>query len=122
MHTFAQVLNPPKIIRHGLWYKTIANGRAYGHGQEHRCCISFRSADANRAGVYFAKNAETSLGYSAASGSGWRNSSLDIQSCVALAEIVNMPSAFASTNPYWVVPNTDWIIWCASACHDTVGA
>ncbi|EPS95732.1 hypothetical protein FOMPIDRAFT_1032740 [Fomitopsis schrenkii] len=80
------------IIRHGLWYKTVANGRAYGNG------------------VYFAKNAEVSLGYSVVTGSGWSNSSLNIQSCVALAEIVNMPSAFVSTTPYLVVPETEWII------------
>ncbi|KAI0731453.1 hypothetical protein C8Q72DRAFT_822449, partial [Fomitopsis betulina] len=89
------------IIRHGLWYKTIANGRAYGNG------------------VYFAKNAEVSLGYSGmnasmssgqVAGFGWINSSLNIQTCVALAEIVNMPSEFVSTNPYLVVPKTEWII------------
>ncbi len=31
--------------------------------------------------------------------------------CVALAEIVNLPNKFVSTNPYFVVDKTDWIIW-----------
>lgn len=57
-------------------------------------------------------NASMSSGQVA--GFGWINSSLNIQTCVALAEIVNMPSEFVSTNPYLVVPKTEWIIWYAS--------
>ncbi len=26
------ILTISQIIRHGLWYKEVANGRAYGHG------------------------------------------------------------------------------------------
>ncbi|KAH9929262.1 uncharacterized protein B0H18DRAFT_1084285 [Fomitopsis serialis] len=80
------------IIRHGLWFKTVAHGRAYGDG------------------VYFAKDGTVSQGYSARAQTGWKSSSLNIQSCVALAQIVNMPSRFVSTNPYLVVANTNWII------------
>ncbi|KAI0628025.1 hypothetical protein C8Q77DRAFT_1151557 [Trametes polyzona] len=81
------------IIRHGLWYKVIANGRAYGDG------------------VYFAKDGMVSLGsYSTSSGTFWRNSELKVASCVALAEIVNLPSQFRSTNPYFVVSQTEWIV------------
>ncbi|KZT66072.1 hypothetical protein DAEQUDRAFT_798566 [Daedalea quercina L-15889] len=80
------------IIRHGLWYKKVANGRAFGNG------------------VYFAKDGTISQGYSTSIGIPWKSSSLYIQSCVALAQIVNTPSQFVSTTPYLVVANTQWII------------
>ncbi|TFY60148.1 hypothetical protein EVJ58_g5335 [Rhodofomes roseus] len=80
------------IIRHGLWFDKISNGRAYGNG------------------VYFAREGSVSQGYSARGSTGWKNSALSIQSCVALAQIVNMPSQFVNTNPYFVVAKTDWII------------
>ncbi|KAI0738313.1 hypothetical protein C8Q80DRAFT_1275827 [Daedaleopsis nitida] len=81
------------IIRHGLWCKTIAHGRAYGDG------------------VYFAKEGSYSTGtYSRGAQSCWRNSAARVQSCVALAEIVNLPSRFVSSNPFFVVKQTEWII------------
>ncbi|RDX46333.1 hypothetical protein OH76DRAFT_1407058 [Lentinus brumalis] len=81
------------IIRHGLWFKDVAHGRAYGHG------------------VYFAKDGAISTSsYSAGAQSCWRNSASRVTNCVALAEIVNLPSKFVSTNPYFVVDKTDWII------------
>lgn len=82
------------IIRHGLWFKDIVNGRAYGHG------------------VYFAKDGNISmLSYSRASGAVWRKSSIQVSSCAALAELVNLPSQFVSTSPYFVVAQTQWIMW-----------
>ncbi|OCH92005.1 hypothetical protein OBBRIDRAFT_791754 [Obba rivulosa] len=81
------------IIRHGLWYKTVAHGRAFGHG------------------VYFAKDGMVSgSGYAAPAGSRWRNSVIPAGRCMALAEIVNLPSKFTSSHPYFVVPHTEWII------------
>ncbi|KAI0350812.1 hypothetical protein OH77DRAFT_1570284 [Trametes cingulata] len=81
------------IIRHGLWFKTVAHGRAYGHG------------------VYFAKDGSVSLGsYSVAAASCWRNSATRAAACVALAEIVNLPQKFVSTSPYFVVDKTEWIV------------
>ncbi|KAH9895584.1 hypothetical protein C8Q73DRAFT_688553 [Cubamyces lactineus] len=81
------------IIRHGLWFKTITNGRAYGHG------------------VYFAKDGTVSTGtYAAAASSCWRNSAVKANACVALAEIVNLPSKFVSSSPYIVVDQTEWIV------------
>ena len=69
------------------------------------CCI----------GVYFAKDGAISLGgYAAGAQSCWRNSAARITNCVALAEIVNLPQKFVSTNPYFVVDKTEWIIWCVS--------
>ncbi|KAI0708751.1 hypothetical protein C8T65DRAFT_649990 [Cerioporus squamosus] len=81
------------IIRHGLWFKNVAHGRAYGDG------------------VYFAKDGAVSTSsYSAGAQSCWRNSASRVTNCVALAEIVNLPSKFKSTNPYFVVDKTEWII------------
>ncbi|KAJ6451098.1 hypothetical protein C8R47DRAFT_1221896 [Mycena vitilis] len=75
------------IIRHGLWYKTVANGRAFGDG------------------VYLAKEAQTSMGHYAAGGRAcWRKSKLGPTSCVALAEVVNLPHRFVSSNPhFWIM-------------------
>lgn len=81
------------IIRHGLWYKTITHGRAYGHG------------------VYFAKEGETSTAtYAQPTTTAWKNSSIAPSNCAALAEIVNLPSQFTSVAPYLVVPHTHWIV------------
>ncbi|KAI0073974.1 hypothetical protein K474DRAFT_119925 [Panus rudis PR-1116 ss-1] len=81
------------IIRHGLWYKTIAHGRAYGDG------------------VYFAKQGETSMqGYSGKTSCRWRSTELGVGACVTLAEIVNLPAEFTSQAPYFVVPKTEWIV------------
>ena len=63
-------------------------------------------------GVYFAKDGAVSTGaYAAGAQTCWRNSATRINNCVALAEIVNLPSKFVSTNPYFVVAQTEWIIW-----------
>ncbi|OSC99575.1 hypothetical protein PYCCODRAFT_1446686 [Trametes coccinea BRFM310] len=81
------------IIRHGLWFKTVANGRAYGNG------------------VYFAKEGSVSLGsYAASATVCWQNSACKAAVCVALAEIVNLPSMFVSTSPFFVVNQTEWIV------------
>lgn len=91
------------IIREGLHYKNADHGRAYGDG------------------VYHAKDAQTSTGYSGmnyygtgAGGTGvrqgvWPNSVLRINSALALNEIVNAPNEFQSNNPYYVVQHLDWI-------------
>ncbi|KZT30052.1 hypothetical protein NEOLEDRAFT_302770 [Neolentinus lepideus HHB14362 ss-1] len=81
------------IIRHGLWYKTVAHGRAYGDG------------------VYFAKDGMVSIGsYALGTSAAWRNSEICPSSCTAVAEIVNLPQQFRSMNPYLVVPQTEWIV------------
>ncbi|KAF7297153.1 UBIQUITIN-CONJUGAT-2 domain-containing protein [Mycena indigotica] len=81
------------IIRHGLWYKTVANGRAFGDG------------------VYLAKEAQTSMGhYATGARACWRKSKLGPTSCVAIAEVVNLPSKFVSSNPHFVIKDTEWIM------------
>ncbi|KAK3073010.1 hypothetical protein LTR53_005783 [Teratosphaeriaceae sp. CCFEE 6253] len=89
------------IIREGLHYKNTDHGRAYGHG------------------VYHAKDAQTSTGYSgmhtytpsgqALNRSAWPNSQLRINSALALNELVNAPGEFVSSNPFYVVQHLDWI-------------
>ncbi|KAK1224011.1 hypothetical protein PQX77_013106 [Marasmius sp. AFHP31] len=82
------------IIRHGLWYKTIAHGRAYGNG------------------VYMAKDAHMSMsGYAHGGRSGgWRKSKLGPSNCVALVEAVNRPDEFVSQQPFFVVQHTHWLM------------
>lgn len=86
------------IIREGLDFKKVLNGRAYGNG------------------VYFGKDLGTSLGYSqrifatSAPLEQCRTKSLlNIQQTVSLVELVNMPEQFQSTAPYFVVQKCDWI-------------
>ncbi|KXT10207.1 hypothetical protein AC579_444 [Pseudocercospora musae] len=87
------------IIREGLHFKNADHGRAYGDG------------------VYHAKDAHTSTGYSGmgnGGGSGrqyssWPNSALRISSALALNEIVNAPAEFTSRTPFYVVKQLDWI-------------
>nr|POE63040.1 isoform 2 of ubiquitin-conjugating enzyme e2 q2 [Quercus suber] len=81
------------IIREGLHFKNTDHGRAYGHG------------------VYHAKEATTSLGYSSTADQAgkWPGSVLKINNALALNEIVNAPEEFVSLNPYYVVSQLDWI-------------
>jgi ubiquitin-conjugating enzyme E2 Q len=84
------------IVRDGLNYDKVTNGRAYGNG------------------VYHALDATSSLGYSGrllytSRQSGWPSSVLGLEHAVCLNEIVNAPKEFVSSNPYLVVNNLDWI-------------
>jgi ubiquitin-conjugating enzyme E2 Q len=65
----------------------------------------------SNSGVYFAKDGNTSFSSYAQGGANWKNSQLFPQSCAALAEIVNLPEKFVSSNPHYVVADTTWIIW-----------
>ncbi|KAI6110185.1 hypothetical protein EDD16DRAFT_1612745 [Pisolithus croceorrhizus] len=87
------VKNWHSIIRHGLWYKRVVNGRSYGDG------------------VYFAADGSVSMStYAAPNCSGWGGSTLKPRKCLVLAEIVNSPSGFVCRSPFYVVNNTDWIM------------
>ncbi|TFK70490.1 hypothetical protein BDN72DRAFT_838836 [Pluteus cervinus] len=81
------------IIRNGLWYKTIAHGRAYGNG------------------VYFASDGQVSMSHYAQMGSvTWKNSVVKPQKCMALAELVNLPNEFQESRACYVVQHTEWIV------------
>jgi len=67
-------------------------------------------------GVYFGKDLSVSTGYAANSGNNWKclqfdKTDLSSQNtmCLALCEVINRPEDFTSTNPYFVVPNEDFI-------------
>ena len=86
------------IIREGLKFEQTLHGRAFGNG------------------VYFSKQASTSVGYTGGLTSGygssnncWPSSLLKITSALCLAEVVNAPSEFVSNNPHFVVNKLDWI-------------
>lgn len=86
------------IIREGLHYNNVANGRAHGDG------------------VYHARDATTSTGYCKPGKHGgagvrgvWPSSILNISSALALNEIVNAPKEFQANTPYYVVKQLDWI-------------
>ncbi|XP_006456406.1 hypothetical protein AGABI2DRAFT_77738 [Agaricus bisporus var. bisporus H97] len=80
------------IIRHGLWFKEIAHGRAYGNG------------------VYLAKDGSiSSLSY-ATPGRVWSKSAIAASHCIALAEVVNLPDKFVCQMPSFVIDQTHWIL------------
>lgn len=64
-------------------------------------------------GVYLAKDVQVSMGHYASSSrvGYWSKSKVCPTSCVALAEVVNLPSKFVSSNPYFVIADTHWIVW-----------
>ncbi|KAK3371673.1 hypothetical protein B0T24DRAFT_332987 [Lasiosphaeria ovina] len=78
------------IIRTGLDFKDIRNGRACGNG------------------VYFSRQYSTSIGYVQNSSQPWPNSALKIGACMSLNEIINLPEEFVSMSPHYVVSQLDW--------------
>ncbi|KAF5642929.1 hypothetical protein F25303_6383 [Fusarium sp. NRRL 25303] len=80
------------IIRTGLDFSNTLHGRAYGNG------------------VYLARDFETSRAYSNRDTmKAWPSSALKVTSAISMCEIVNSPSQFVSTNPFFVVNRIDWI-------------
>ncbi|KAI3327793.1 hypothetical protein HD806DRAFT_549729 [Xylariaceae sp. AK1471] len=106
----SSVGNWHSIIREGLNYKVVANGRAFGDG------------------VYFSRSFEYSLGYSGghfpqppgvalgsrSNGYGpesliWPQSSLKITQAISLNELVNAPEKFKHSSGCYVVDILHWI-------------
>ncbi|KAL3250279.1 hypothetical protein ABHI18_011299 [Aspergillus niger] len=88
------IYNWHSILREGLNFAQQLNGRAYGDG------------------VYMAKDLEVSRIYcsrGSMSGAKWSRSKLDITSAISLNEVVNSPTKFKLTKPYYVVTQLDWI-------------
>ena len=85
------VSNWHSILRTGLNFETLANGRAYGNG------------------VYFSPHYQTSHGYCGNRANlRWKNSELAVQSCVSLNEIINAPTKWVSCRPHYVIAQPDW--------------
>ena len=63
-------------------------------------------------GVYFAQYGSMSIdSYSRPRGLTWPKSDIQVSACVPLAEIVNLPQMFRSSPPFFVVQQTEWILW-----------
>ncbi|KAF7182842.1 hypothetical protein CNMCM7691_002586 [Aspergillus felis] len=86
------VYNWHSILREGLHFKEVMNGRSYGDG------------------VYLSNNFHTSVGYTREGlDYAWPQSNLKIKMLVSLNELVNAPTQFKHTNPHYVVTQLDWI-------------
>ncbi|KAJ5798120.1 uncharacterized protein N7503_007416 [Penicillium pulvis] len=95
------IANWHSILRKGLNFDKISNGRACGNG------------------VYFSRHFTTSVGYTNnltfhhQTGdrvvSEWPHSRLKMQSVLSLNEIINRPTDFVSQSPHFVVDHLDWI-------------
>lgn len=89
------IQNWHSILREGLHYKEIRNGRACGDG------------------VYMSNCFATSNGYcskySANPYQDWPQSMLKIRSVISLNEVVNATNQFVCVSPHYVVDQLDWI-------------
>jgi ubiquitin-conjugating enzyme E2 Q len=86
------VYNWHSILREGLHFKEITNGRAYGDG------------------VYLSNKFHTSVGFAPEGlDYSWPQSNLKIRMLVSLNELVNAPTQFKHTNPHYVITQLDWI-------------
>ncbi|KAJ5652417.1 hypothetical protein N7507_009843 [Penicillium longicatenatum] len=95
------VSNWHSILRKGLNFERVSNGRACGNG------------------VYFSSHFSTSAGYSSSLASqrgagdkvayNWPQSKLNMTTVVSLNEIINSPKEFVSQVPHFVVDHLDWI-------------
>ncbi|KAJ5999113.1 hypothetical protein N7451_006923 [Penicillium sp. IBT 35674x] len=95
------VINWHSILRKGLNFDKVSNGRACGNG------------------VYFSRHFTTSAGYTNTptlhhqTGDrvdfNWPLSRLKMQTVLSLNEIINSPENFVSQSPHFVVDHLDWI-------------
>ncbi|KAL4866898.1 hypothetical protein BDV12DRAFT_187098 [Aspergillus spectabilis] len=83
------------IVREGLHFNYMANGRSCGNG------------------IYMSPHFCTSLGYCMRAHGGsnrtWENSEMNFKSAISLNEIVNDSASFISTHPHYVVSQLDWV-------------
>ncbi|EXJ57444.1 hypothetical protein A1O7_07792 [Cladophialophora yegresii CBS 114405] len=91
----SRIANWHSIIRQGLHYDEVINGRAFGNG------------------IYMSNAATTSLTYSqhisGAGPAGWKPSALKIASVLSLQEVVNNTDKFVCKHPHYVVADIDWV-------------
>ncbi|OAA32645.1 Ubiquitin-conjugating enzyme/RWD-like protein [Moelleriella libera RCEF 2490] len=86
------------IVREGLDFQKIINGRAFGDGV-------YFSQDMSVSRTYLRRWQIPVQGVSAV----WRNSVLNVNVAISICEIVNRPQEFVSCSPHFVVDKTDWI-------------
>ncbi|CUS15675.1 unnamed protein product [Tuber aestivum] len=109
------------IIRSGLNYEFIANGRAFGHGVYHSLDMSISLGYSGHvipsAVIRQTPTPQPAAGTSRYQGGfygletshWWLKSILNIRNAVSLNEIVNAPGEFVSSSPHLVVDKLDWI-------------
>ncbi|TLD25231.1 hypothetical protein PspLS_06035 [Pyricularia sp. CBS 133598] len=79
------------IIRTGLDFNSVANGRAFGNG------------------VYFSQDFAISRGYTyQGTNFIWPSSAIQSNLTIVLSELINIPHEFVSRSPHLVVQNIDW--------------
>ncbi|KFY23693.1 hypothetical protein V493_05675 [Pseudogymnoascus sp. VKM F-4281 (FW-2241)] len=93
------VHNWHSIIRNGLDFSQIANGRAFGNGCYHSSNFMTSSGYCHTGR---ALPCDAGLKY-------WPGSNLKIMQAICLNEIVNSPKEFTSDHPHLVVQHVDWI-------------
>ncbi|KAH0536283.1 hypothetical protein FGG08_006821 [Glutinoglossum americanum] len=86
------------IVREGLNFDEVVNGRAYGNGVYH----SLES-------VTGAGYSRVPYGASVSNYEGWPRSELKVSGAMCLNEIVNVTEKFTSRTPHLVVSQLDWI-------------
>ncbi|RMJ23920.1 ubiquitin conjugating enzyme [Aspergillus sp. HF37] len=83
------------ILREGLHFNVVSNGRACGDG------------------VYMSKNFGTSSSYCSKYYTNhhapWPHSKLNIKTAISLNEVVNAPKTFRNVDPHYVVTDLDWV-------------
>jgi ubiquitin-conjugating enzyme E2 Q len=84
------------IVREGLKFDRVVNGRAYGNG------------------VYLSSEFATSLGYTVGprvnqTAQTWPASLLKVTSALSICEVVNKTDAFVKRTPHFVVDRIEWI-------------
>lgn len=81
------------IIRAGLNFDRVVNGRVYGHG------------------VYFSRRFDVSRGYCGHLPTrNWSNSALNVEATMSLNELVNLPEQYRAKNDFcYVVTDLRWI-------------
>ncbi|EXJ82775.1 hypothetical protein A1O3_06590 [Capronia epimyces CBS 606.96] len=90
----SRLANWHSIVRQGLHYDEVVNGRSFGNG------------------VYLSPHAQTSLVYANPDNqtrAQWKPSMLNITKAFSLNEVVNNPAKFVSKTPHYVVSDIDWI-------------
>ena len=87
----SKMQNWHSILRTGLDYQEVVNGRSFGNG------------------VYFSHEFVTSQGYAGPSMfPQWPKAVTDLDSVVSLNEIINAPLHFQSATPHYVVHKNNW--------------
>ncbi|KAL2822869.1 hypothetical protein BJX63DRAFT_375705 [Aspergillus granulosus] len=86
------------IVREGLHYKYIANGRSYGDG--------IYMAQAFDTSINFTRGGNVYYPYGSVA---WQNSELRCQWAISLNEVVNAPAEFVNQENPYVVQHVDWV-------------